>query len=95
MKIINKLTVVLGKGARSVPTLMKSTWEKSMFWKLPYWMLFHVQHTLDGMHITKKCHGELVGYFNAIEGQGERFTSMSYGLRSYGCEGGAASLNTT
>ena len=62
-----------------------------MFWKLPYWKMLHVSHALDGMHITK----ELAGYVNAIEGQGERFTSMSYGLTRDGCEGGAASLSIT
>ena len=32
-----------------------------MFWKLPYWRTLHVQHTLDGMYITKNVTKSLLG----------------------------------
>ena len=84
IKIVNKLKVVLGKGAGNVPTPTKSAWKKSVFWKLPYWRTLHVRHTLDGMHITKNITEGLLGTLMQSKGKGKDSLQCHMDLEAMG-----------
>jgi hypothetical protein len=81
---MNKLKVILGKGAGSVPAPVKFMWKKYLLWKLPYWRTLHVQHALDWMHITKNVMESLLGTLMQSKGKGKDSLHCHMNLEAMG-----------
>ena len=43
--------------------------KKSVFWKLPYWVILHVRHCIDVMHVEKNVCESILGTLLKIKGK--------------------------
>jgi hypothetical protein len=55
-----------------------------VLWKLPYWRTLHVQHALDGMHITKNVTESLLGTLIQSKGKGKDSLQCHMDLEAMG-----------
>jgi hypothetical protein len=52
----NKSPTTLGKRKHNKEDDLKIRWKKkSILWELPYWVDLVVHHSIDDMHVEKKC----------------------------------------
>ena len=55
-----------------------------MFWNMPYWRTLHVEHALDGMHITKNVTESLLGTLMQSKGKGKDSLQCRMDLKAMG-----------